>query len=184
MPGFLRGTLGWVVAYVANPDPRVAGCNFTALLVVSNQPFYPLYVYWSVSPNIAPSLLTFLSTPFFAAVPAVSRRWPVAGRALLPLTGIANVVVSAKAFGLASGVPMFLIPCTLIAAAFLRPDERRLAIAVIGFALGVYLALEAWPPAPLHLYAPAEYAAFVRLNALSVGGLTVLIGLILSRLAA
>ena len=70
-----------------DPDPRVASCNPIALLVASNQPFYPLYVYFTVSPHIAPTLLTFLSTPFFVAVPALSRRSPVFGRALLPLTG-------------------------------------------------------------------------------------------------
>jgi hypothetical protein len=74
-----------VVAYGANPDPRVASCNTIALLVASNQPFYPLYVYLAVSPHIAPTFLTFLSTPFFLAVPALSRRSPAFGRALLPL---------------------------------------------------------------------------------------------------
>ena len=100
---FARDIWRWVAAYAANPDPRVASCNTIALLVASNQPFYPLYVYFSVSPHIAPTLLTFLSTPFFLAIPAISRRSPVLGRALLPLTGLANVVVSAKAFGAASG---------------------------------------------------------------------------------
>src|SRR5471032_846188 len=108
----------WVAAYAANPDPRIASCNMIALLVASNQPFYPLYVYLAVSQHIAPTLLTFLSTPFFLAIPAISRRSPVFGRALLPLTGLANVVVSTKAFGVASGVTIFIVPCALIAAAF------------------------------------------------------------------
>jgi hypothetical protein len=62
--GFARDIWRWAAAYAANSDPRGASCDTIALLVASNQPFYPLYVYFSVSRQIAPILLTFLSTPF------------------------------------------------------------------------------------------------------------------------
>ena len=68
-----------VGVYAAHPGPREAVANTVALVIVSNQPFYPLYLHWAVSPVIGPSLLTFLSTPLFAMVPAVMRRsccWP------------------------------------------------------------------------------------------------------------
>jgi hypothetical protein len=172
----------WIAAYAAHPDPRVASCNEIALLVASNQPFYPLYVYLSVSSYVAPTLLTFFSTPFFLAVPAVSRRWPGLGRALLPVTGLANVVVSAKAFGAASGVAIFIVPCALIAAAFFRPSERIFALALIGLALAIFLGIENHSFVPVHTYLQTEYAAFVRLNALSAGALVALLGLILSGL--
>ena len=179
---FARGLWRWVGAYAANPDPRVASCNTIALLVASNQPFYPLYVYLAVSPHIATTLLTFLSTPFFLAIPAISRRFPVFGRALLPLTGLANVVVSAKAFGVASGVMIFIVPCALIAAAFFRPSERIFALALIGLALAIFLGLNRDSFVPVHAYSQTEYAAFVRLNALSASALVALLGLILSGL--
>jgi hypothetical protein len=172
----------WVGAYAANPDPRVSSCNMIALLVASNQPFYPLYVYFSVSRHIAPTLLTFLSTPFFLAVPAVSRRFPVFGRALLTLTGLANVVVSAKAFGAASGVAIFIVPCALIAAAFFRPAERIFAFALLALALVIFLGIDSPVLEPLHTYSQTEYAAFVRLNALSASALVALLGLMLSGL--
>jgi hypothetical protein len=178
----LRTTWCWIGAYAANPDPRVATCNMIALLVASNQPFYPLYVGFSVSQHIAPTLLTFLSTPFFLAIPAISRRCPVFGRALLPLTGLANVVVSAKAFGVASGVMIFIVPCALIAAAFFRPSERIFALALIGLALAIFLGLNGDSLVPVHAYSQTEYAAFVRLNALSASALVALLGLILSGL--
>jgi hypothetical protein len=179
---FLREIWRRVGAYTAHPDPRVASCNSIALLVASNQPFYPLYVYFSVSRHIAPVLLTFLSTPFFLAVPAISRRFPVFGRALLPLTGLANVIVSAKAFGAASGVAMFIFPCALIAAAFFRPSERVFAFALLALALAVFLGIDGPVSAPLHTYSHTEYAAFVRLNALSASALVALLGLMLSGL--
>jgi hypothetical protein len=172
----------WVGAYAVNHDPRVASCNMIALLVASNQPFYPLYVYFSVSRHIAPILLTFLSTPFFLAIPAISRRFPVFGRALLPLTGLANVVVSIKAFGVASGVAIFIVPCALIAAAFFRPSERILAFALLALALAVFLGIDSPVLAPLHTYSQTEYAAFVRLNALSASALVTVLGLMLSGL--
>jgi hypothetical protein len=180
--GFARDIWRWVGAYAANPDTRVASCNAIALLVASNQPFYPLYVYFSVSAHIAPTLLTFLSTPFFLAIPAISRRSPVFGRALLPLTGLANVVASAKAFGAASGVVMFILPCALIAAAFFRPSERVFAFALLALALAIFLGIDSPVLAPLHTYSQNEYAAFVRLNVLSASALVALLGLMLSRL--
>ena len=57
-------------AHVAHPRPREAIANTVALVIVSNQPFYPLYLYWAVSPVISPAFLTFLSTPLFALVPS------------------------------------------------------------------------------------------------------------------
>jgi hypothetical protein len=171
-----------VAAYAANTDPRVASCNTIALVVASNQPFYPLSVYFAVSQHIAPTLLTFLSTPFFLAIPLISRRSPVLGRALLPLTGLANVVVSAKAFGAASGVGIFIIPCALIAAAFFRPSERIFAVTLLALALAIFLGIDSRVFAPLHAYSQSEYAVFVRLNALSAGALVAFLGLILSGL--
>jgi len=177
---FLGSIWRRIGAYAAHDDPLVASCNLIALVVASNQPFYPLYVYWAVSEHISPTFFTFLSTPFFLAVPAVARRSPKLGRALLPLAGMANTILSASVFGRASGVEIFLIPCALIAAAFFRSSERLLALALVGLALLIYLGLGEFTGAPLHLYSPAEYQAFVRLNAMSAGTLTVFIGLIVS----
>ncbi len=166
-------------AYAANPDPRVAAGNAVALLVALNQPFYPLYVAWLVG-DAWPALLTFLSTPLFLAVPAVARRSPLAGRALLPLAGIANTVLAAKAFGVASGVEVFLAPCVVLAGLLFRPGERLVAFALMAIAFATFAALHARYGAPLHLYSPDQYAAFVRLNAISAGGLLAFVGLTFS----
>lgn len=171
-----------VIAYAAHDDPLVRACNLIALVVASNQPFYPLYVYWTVSEYISPTFFTFLSTPLFLVVPALSRRSSIAGRALLPFAGVANTVVSAKAFGQASGVEIFLIPCALIAAAFFRPSERLIAFSLIGLAIFVYLGLDGAYGAPVHLYTASQYTAFLRLNAMSAGMLTVFIGLVAAEL--
>src|SRR5690606_30140012 len=64
---FLKRLTAMVRAYAHHPDPRVAAANMTSLLVASNQPFYPLYLFWLVSADVTAAWFTFLSTPFFLA---------------------------------------------------------------------------------------------------------------------
>src|SRR5208282_4409220 len=89
----------WIAAYVRADDPLAAASNFIALVVASNQPFYPFYIRFFVGDDNGASLLTFLSTPFFLAVPAVARISSLAGRAMLPIVGILNTLFCAKIFG-------------------------------------------------------------------------------------
>jgi hypothetical protein len=174
-----------VAAYAAHDDPLTAAANWIALVVAWNQPFYPLYL-WAIvdGDKVAPSLLTFLSTPFFLAVPAVSKRHPVAARIMLPLTGIANGIVSTKAFGVGSGVAIFLIPCALIGAALFRPSERIVGLAIVALCAAVYFIPQDFYGRALADYTAADKAAMVGLNALSAATLTVFIGLLLSGVIA
>lgn len=168
-------------AYVAHPDPRSAVANTVALVIVSNQPFYPLYIDWAVSPVIAPSYLTFLSTPFFAAVPAAMRRSTSLGRALLLVAGIGNTLLCRAAFGPGSGVEAFLFPCLMLALMLFHRSERRITLAFVALAFAAYLLPAATLGAPLHVYEPREYEALQRLNFLSAASLTVLMGWLFSR---
>jgi len=157
-------------AYAAHGDPLTAACNRIALLVASGQPTYPLYVWWIVGGPWQAACWTFLSTPLFLSVPAAARRRGMAGRALLVVAGIANVVLSAKAFGVASGVAWFLVPTALITLLALG----RLIPLMVAVHLAAWLALG-------HLGAPwgqfsAEQAAhFHRLNISSVAVLSAII---------
>jgi len=143
--------------YAAHPDPLTAACNRIALLVTSNQPFYPLYLWWAVGGEWQVACWTFLSTPFFACVPVVAKRNPVAGRIMLPLTGIANGILSTKAFGEASGVEMFLIPCALIACLAFRREEWRVVAVPLGATIGAGL-LHGHYGVPFGRFAASEYA--------------------------
>lgn len=164
-------------AYAAHADPLVAAGNLIALVVASSQPFYPLYVYWIVGREIEPTLFTFISTPFFLAVPALARRHPLAGRVLLPLAGILNTAMCAKLLGEASGVELFFLPCVLIAAMLFRPGERLATLCLLGLAFLIYFALHGRYGAPLHAYTDQEYTSFLRLHAFSVGVLSTCVGL-------
>ncbi|MBA2932880.1 hypothetical protein HZF05_02105 [Sphingomonas sp. CGMCC 1.13654] len=169
--------------YAAHPDPLTAACNRIALLVASNQPFYPLYLWWIVGGDWRVACWTFLSTPFFAAVPAMARRNALAGRAMLPLTGIANGILSAKAFGEASDVELFLIPCGLIACLAFRRHEWRIGAVLLAVTVLVGL-LHGHYGTPLGRFDASEYAHFLRLNATSVVALSAVILWTLSRARA
>jgi hypothetical protein len=170
--------------YAGHPDPRVASANVIALLVASNQPFYPLYLYWLVNDDISPAWFTFLSTPFFLAVPALARRNTIAGRALLPLAGIGNTVLCAWLFGVQSAVELFFIPCAVIALLLFRPQERLFSLTLAGIALGAYLLLNGRYGAPFVAYGAAEYAALMRLNVISASMLTGFVALLFSNMLA
>ena len=176
--GMVRTFWNAAKAYFAHDDPLVATANLVALVVLWNQPFYPLYVYWSVGPEIAPTFYTLLSTPFFLAVPAVGRANGRAGRALLPLAGIGNTVLSARVFGVDSGVEIFLLPCVLLGFVLFRPSERTIAIAIAAVGLLAFTVLHGRYGAPVHHYSAEEYVGFLKMNALSAGTLTAFIGLL------
>lgn len=171
----LKRVITAIRAYGAHPDPRAAIANAFALVIVSNQPFYPLYLHWAVAPVVTPSYVTFLSTPLFAAVPAVMRRNSRLGRALLLVAGIGNTLLCRAAFGAGSGVEVFLFPCLMLALMLFRRSERAFAFGFTALAFAAYLLPAAWLGAPIHRYAIDEYAALRRLNFLSAASLTVLI---------
>jgi len=164
-----------LLAYTDSPDPRVAASNWVSVLVAMNQPFYPLYVWAIVGFDGGASLVTFLSTPFFAAIPALARRHPLWGRAMLPLVGAANTMLTAKAVGSASGVELFLFPCAMAAAMAFRAFERKAMIATLVALFTVYLALHDRMGPPLHVFSAEGYARFLTMNIYSVAGLTFLI---------
>jgi hypothetical protein len=159
--------LGRVGTYAAHPDPRTAACNMIALVVAWNQPLYPFYIYWLVGGDAWSASWTFLSTPFFLSVPWVSRHSGVAGRAMLPLVGVANGMVSAKAFGVASGVELFLIACAMIAVLAFRRREWRIASGLLAV-MAASLALHGYYGAPLGAFSASNYKSFYHLNAWSV----------------
>ena len=163
-----------VAAYAHSPGPLQRSCNSIALLVASNQPFYPFYIRYLVGNDGGVSFLTLLSTPLFIAIPAIARRAPGMGLAALPVIGLANAMVATIAFGREAGIELFAIPCILIAAATTLRGPRLVPL-LSALALVVYFAVFAAIQNPLHPFSPAETASLYRLNMFSVAGLTVYI---------
>ena len=155
-------------------DVLTAAATRLAHLVAWNQPLYPAYLWWLVGGDWQVGFWTFLSTPFFAAAPLVARRHALAGRAMVPVTGAANGLLSAKLFGAASAVELFLIPCALIALLGFRRREWRVALGVWALIAAVALAHGHYG-APVGRFDAAQYARLRRLNLYSVVALSLVI---------
>jgi hypothetical protein len=164
--------------YLANPDPLAKAAGIIAIVVASNQPFYPLYLYAIVGDAAWLAWLTLLSTPFFLAVPAVARLNSLAGRVLLPIAGVANTVLCVKLLGTASAAELFLLPCILLGALLFRPPERAIGAIVIALTVLAYLLIDPNVGPPTQVFSVEGYQSIIRVHAASVAALTVMIGLL------
>ncbi len=169
--------VAWLRRYAAHPDPATAATNVVALVVAGNGPFYPLYVLALIGWDRAGVWLTVLASPLFLAVPAISRRYPRAGRAALPLIGIVNTVWCAVLFGGTSGEGLFQLPCIVLVALLYRGGERRLSLLLMGLAIGSVIMLTEFPPSGLMQLSADAAATLARLNLISVATLTGFIAL-------
>ena len=169
-PGRRVSGAGWLSRWLASSDPRVAACNVLGFVVGNNQPFFPLYVAWLAPRAAWLSCWAIVSLPFFLAVPWATRRHRAAGKALLPVTGIANIVLCSQILGLAAGLVWLLVPCVLIAALAFRRGETRWLIAMVAFAIAGFAVCKLHPAAIAPL-SPFEQARLARLNLGSAGAL-------------
>jgi hypothetical protein len=174
--------LGGVGRYIAHPDSLTATANLVAVVIAWNTPFYPLYVWWAAGASGMPwTLLSLCSLPFFAAIPAIARRSSRAGRIALPVIGTVNTLFCTWLLGEPAGEQLFLLPCATLGAMLFRPGERLPMFALAILPLVAFVALEGHYPAPPHRYDAAQYQALLSMNALSVGCLTVFLGLLFAR---
>jgi hypothetical protein len=175
----MRGTLLRLREYVENSDPLANIAGTIAIILAVNEPFYSIYLYVALGVAAWPAWLALLPVPFYAAVPAVLRRHSLAGRAMLPIVGVANVVLWLKLFGVACGVELYLFVCVLLGVVLPRPGERLKMAAVLALAFIVYLgvgrSLE-----PVQVLSADAYAVFAASNALAVAILIAITGLLLS----
>lgn len=162
-----------IVDYAHDDDPLTRASNILALVVASNQPFYPFYLRWMVGEFHWTLALTFLSTPFFLASPHVARRFPGIGRLFFPTVGAINTFFCAFVFGEASGVELFLAPCLVIAALSCRASERNALAVFLASFLAAFLLLHGNYGAPWHEYTAEQYRALLSLNAYSAAFLSV-----------
>jgi hypothetical protein len=154
-------------------DPLVATAGLLGLILASNQPTYPLYVWLAAGEGVAKSSVVLAAVPLFLAVPWLARRHGLAARLLLPLVGVANTVVTAGVMGPQAGLEFLLLPCAALGAALFRAGERWAMLAVVLAAAAGWLLIDGLPPGDLS--APA-YASLRRMNALSAIAVCGLIG--------
>jgi len=148
--------------YVEHPDPATSAANKIALIVGSNGPFYPLYVWWLAPSAASVAWLTMLTTPIYLATPWLSRRNAMLGQAVFTLSALLNTVWCSALLGSETGLPMFVLPC--IAMAVFMP-AGRIWIAAAG--LAAQQAIMRWPWATLVPPTQAEVSSLYVLNATS-----------------
>ncbi len=165
--------LQWLREHTGHSNPLVAASNETAVLIASNQPFYPLYIWYLIGSNGALlSLLTLLSTLLFVLTPLVSRYDTCLSRAVPVLAGAANTLMCVQIFGLASGVELFLIPCVMLAALSYSRADRVWALTLIGLIAIAYIGLRLIHVAPWAELGGEDNKSLFKLHAFSVAGLS------------
>jgi hypothetical protein len=165
-------------AYAVHPDPAAFAVNKIALILAWNGPFYPFYVLLLAGRDALPwCMLTMAATPFFYAVPWISRRLSWAGRLALPLIGAVNTLWCIKLFGMDSGVGLFLYPCLILPALLFRRRERWLMLPL----LGLIFLFEFIPPTfygtPIMALTAQDAARLSGLNGASVAALLCLVAI-------
>jgi hypothetical protein len=168
--------------YLAHPDERVATGNLVALVLAWNTPFYPLYLRWAAGAEAWPwGFLTLAVLPCFALVPALARRRPLAGRLLLALAGLANVVFCTWLLGVPSGTELFLLPCVLLPGLLFSRTQWRVLLPLIAAPLASYSLLHQHYPAPPVAWSAGASAGLFALNAGSVGCLVAFFAWLVAR---
>jgi len=159
-------------AYFDAPTPRGSIAASVAFIIVSNQPFYPLYLYLLLGGRAWPSLLSWLSGPLFAAVPYLLRHGEARGAAALMMAGIGNTALCTAALGPASGVELFYLPCLVLPLITLAGHERRVGCVASLAAIIVLMGLVRFAGFEgLVAISADETATLQRINAFSVTGL-------------
>jgi hypothetical protein len=158
-------------AYRDNPDPRAAAANTLALLLASNGPTYPIYVYLLVGPRFWPVLVELWTFPLLILVPWLARRNSLAGRVALVVLSTLNTTIFVLLLGPRAGLQLFFLPCIALGV-FFHHRERYLAMALAGIPLILFVWLRHYHGVPLRVYTPAQYESLRTMNEISVACLT------------
>lgn len=175
------GMKTWLGRYVDHPDPLVAAGNFVALVLAWNQPFYPLYLWFIAGEKAWVALPDVLSGLFFFVVPAIARRHPLLGRALVPVFGVANILVVWWLLGEGAGVWLLLFPCGTLAALLFRSQERRWMLGLTALPLVAWLASRGRLGPPPVSFSAEQLGSIATMNAVSAFALVGFFGWVFAR---
>ena len=167
--------------YLAHPDPLAAAGNIVALVLGSNQPLYPLTLYWATGADVTGLFLVFLSAPCFLAIPFVARRSSLAARVMLVAVASIDTFLSVKVYGQAGGNELYLGPCLMLAAMMFRKREQYLSLSLIALICVGLVALHDRYGASFLAWSARDYATMMSFNIFYVAILTAFIGVSVGR---
>ena len=174
----------WLAHYIAHSDPLVATSNFVAMVLAWNQPCFPLYLWFVVGSDAWIEAPDILSGLFFLAIPAIARRYPLLGRALLPIFGVANIIAVSWILGEAAGTWLLFFPCGMLAALSLRWHERWWMLGLSALPMLAWLATRRRLGAPPLSLSVEQMGSIWTMNAMSAFALVVFFGWVFARSAA
>ena len=167
--------------YAAHPDPLAAAGNVVALVIGTNQPLYPLTLYWATGADVTGLFLVFLSAPLFLMVPLVARRSSLAARAMLVVVATIDTFLSVKVYGQAGGNELYLGPCLLLATLLFRKREQLLSFGLIALTCAGIFVLHDRYGASLLAWSARDYATMMSFNVIYVAMLTAFVGFSVGR---
>jgi hypothetical protein len=170
-----------LAGYLSHPDPLAAAGNLVAVLVGSNQPLYPLALWWATGADVSGLFICFLSAPCFLAIPFLARRSSLLGRVALVVIASVDTFLSAKVYGAAGGNELYLGPCLMLAVLLFRRREQAVSFVLTGLIFAGLFALHGRYGTSVLAWSDVDYATMMSVNIVSVAALTACIGLAAGR---
>lgn len=168
----MASVIAWAARYLDSPDPVARASNRLVMILLANQPTYPLLVGWATGSWTASLALLMVSTPFFCAVPWVTRRAPGMGVLAFPAIGALNTAFCTMVLGRGSGVEVFLVPCAVLTVLACPSGSKWATGAMIAFLYATFAVGRLLPLGPVITLSLEQLEALVSLNAWSAASFT------------
>ncbi len=166
----------------AHPDSLTEASNTIALVLASNTPFYPLYLYFILGRAGLPWLFfAAASFPFFCLTSWIARRNSIAGRIWLSVAATVNSVYVTWLLGEASATALFLIPCISLAVLSFRRRERLPMLVCTALPFILFYFLQGHFPPPPARYTLSAYHSLLILNEVSVASISAVLAYIFAK---
>ncbi len=166
----------------AHADSLTEASNTIALVLASNTPFYPLYLYFILGRAGLPWLFfAGASFPFFCMTLWIARRNSIAGRIWLSVAATLNSIYVTWLLGEASATALFLIPCISLAVLSFRRQERLPMLVCTALPFITFYFLQGHFPPPPARYSAGAYHSLLILNEFSVASITAVLAYVFAK---
>lgn len=166
----------------AHADSLTEASNTIALVLASNTPFYPLYLYFILGRAGLPWLLfAAASFPFFCLTLWIARRNSIAGRIWLSVAATLNSAYVTWLLGEASSTALFLIPCISLAVLSFGRRERLPMLVCTALPFILFYFLQGHFPPPPARYSASAYHSLLILNEVSVASISAILAYIFAK---